>query len=44
MAESRCFETVIRFCRAVMAVFAKDYLRPPTEEDTARIFAQNAAR
>jgi hypothetical protein len=44
MAESICFETVVRFCRAVVAMFRKDYLRAPNEQDTARILAQNAAR
>jgi hypothetical protein len=37
MAESTYFKTVGRFSRAVMAVFGKDYLQAPTEQDTAII-------
>ncbi|XP_071683579.1 uncharacterized protein [Lolium perenne] len=37
MAESTCTETLYRFCRAVISVFAKDYLRAPREDDIARI-------
>jgi hypothetical protein len=44
MAESTCFKTVGRFCQAVVAVFGKDYLRAPTEQDNARIMTQNASR
>jgi hypothetical protein len=36
MAESTCFETMRRFCRAVVAVFGKDYLRTPSEHDTLK--------
>jgi hypothetical protein len=44
MTESTCFETVGRFCQAVVAVFRKDYVRALNEQDNARILAQNAAR
>jgi hypothetical protein len=44
MAESTCTETLYKFCRSVIAVFAKDYLRAPRADDTARILQKNAAR
>ncbi|XP_071685217.1 uncharacterized protein [Lolium perenne] len=44
MTESICTKTLYRFCRAVVAVFAKDYLRAPRQDDTARILQNSAAR
>jgi hypothetical protein len=44
MDESMAIECMSRFCRAMVSVFGSDYLRTPNEEDTARIFAQNAER
>ncbi|XP_071683178.1 uncharacterized protein [Lolium perenne] len=44
MAESTCTETLYNFCRVVIAVFAKDYLRAPKADDTAWILQKNAAR
>ncbi|KAK1603220.1 hypothetical protein QYE76_018223 [Lolium multiflorum] len=42
--ESTCTKTLYRFCRAVIAVFGKDYLRAPRADDTARILQKNASR
>ncbi|XP_051229440.1 uncharacterized protein [Lolium perenne] len=44
MTESTCTETLYRFCRAVVAVFGKDYLRAPRADDTDQILQKNAAR
>ncbi|KAK1604766.1 hypothetical protein QYE76_028439 [Lolium multiflorum] len=44
MSESTSIECMYKFCRAVVGKFGKYYLRGPTEEETARIMAQNAAR
>jgi hypothetical protein len=43
MALSTCSQTICRFCRAIIAVFGKVYLRPPMADDTARILENNAA-
>jgi hypothetical protein len=40
MAESTCSKTDYMFCRALIEVFAADYLRAPMADDTARILAQ----
>eukprot|EP00918_Siedleckia_nematoides_P014899 GHVU01032317.1.p1 GENE.GHVU01032317.1~~GHVU01032317.1.p1 ORF type:complete len:448 (+),score=58.83 GHVU01032317.1:216-1559(+) len=37
LAESTVLESLRRFCAAVNAVFSHEYVREPTEEDTARI-------
>ncbi|KAK1618171.1 hypothetical protein QYE76_023688 [Lolium multiflorum] len=44
MSESTAIECMYKFCRAVVGKFGKYYLRRPTEEETARIMTQNAAR
>ncbi|KAK1631763.1 hypothetical protein QYE76_006078, partial [Lolium multiflorum] len=44
MSESTAVECMYKFCRAVVGKFGKYYWRGPTEEETARIMAQNAAR
>ncbi|KAK1644998.1 hypothetical protein QYE76_062803 [Lolium multiflorum] len=44
MSESTAIECMYKFCQAVVGKFGKYYLRGPTEEETARIMAQNAAR
>jgi len=44
MAESTAIDFLYRFCRAVIAVFEKQYLRTPTAEDTARNLAVNESR
>ena len=44
MAESTAIDCLYRFCRAVIAVFGKQYLKTPTTEDTSRILAVNESR
>nr|XP_051212291.1 uncharacterized protein LOC127329927 [Lolium perenne] len=44
MADSTCIETLYRFCRAIIAVFVKYYLRAPRADDTTRILQKNVAR
>ncbi|XP_071681509.1 uncharacterized protein [Lolium perenne] len=44
IAESTCTETLYKFCRAIIVVFAKDYLGAPRADDTARILQKNAGR
>jgi hypothetical protein len=44
MSESTGIECIYKFCRAMVEKFVKYYLRGPTEEETAKIIAQNAAR
>ena len=44
MGESTCLEAMYKFCRAVIAVFGKEYLREPTVADTTRILAINEQR
>lgn len=44
MAESTVLECVKEFARTVIEVFEGEYLRPPNEEELARIRAENDAR
>ncbi|KAK1654030.1 hypothetical protein QYE76_071835 [Lolium multiflorum] len=44
MSESGCLEAMYRFCRAVIAVFGKEFLRQPTAEDTSLLLSINASR
>ena len=44
MAEFTAIDCMYKFCRAIIAVFGKLYLRAPDEADTQRILAQNAQR
>src|ERR1043165_1188012 len=44
MSESTCLASLYRFCKAVVAVFGPEYLREPTEADTARLLAINGER
>jgi hypothetical protein len=40
MGDSTCLDAMYKFCKAVIAVFDKVYLREPTTKDTARLFYQ----
>lgn len=44
IAESTIVEAFHHFVRAVVEVFGEQYLRPPTNEDTARLMAMNTKR
>jgi hypothetical protein len=44
LAEFTCFESESRFCRSVIVVSGKFYLRALNEEDIARILAHNSAK
>ena len=44
MSESTCLESLYKFCKVVIVVFGREYLREPTAEDTARLLAMNASR
>jgi hypothetical protein len=44
MAESTAIDCLYMFCRAVIAVFGKQYLRTPVVEDITRILAVNESR
>jgi hypothetical protein len=39
MTESTCLESMYRFCRAVVRVFAEVYLRQPNVVDTVRLLS-----
>ena len=44
MGESTCLEATYKFCKTVIALFGREYLREPNVEDTARILAINEGR
>lgn len=44
IGETTTFACLKHFCKAVIAVFGKEYLREPTAEDMAKLLAENAAR
>jgi hypothetical protein len=44
MADSTTIDCLYRFCRAIVVMFGKTYLRTPNAADTTRISAQNAGR
>ena len=44
MAESTAIACMYTFCKTIIAVFGKLYLRAPDEADTQRILTQNAQR
>jgi hypothetical protein len=44
LSETTCLESMYKFCRAVVAVFGKVYLREPNAADTARLLSINESR
>lgn len=44
IAESTTLQCLSHFCNAVVAAFAAEYLRSPTEDDLKHILGRNAAR
>lgn len=44
MAESTVLECVKEFARTIIQLYEKEYLRPPTEAELARILVENEAR
>jgi hypothetical protein len=44
MSDSTCIEAMYNFCRAIIAVFGKVYLREPNLEDTQRLLSINEKR
>ncbi|XP_073363104.1 uncharacterized protein [Aegilops tauschii subsp. strangulata] len=44
MSESRCLESMYKFCKAVIVVFSPEYLGEPNAADTAHLLAMNASR
>jgi hypothetical protein len=44
MSERTCIDAMYKFCKAVIAVFDKVYLREPTTKDTARLLSINEKR
>ena len=44
MSESRCLESMYKFCKVVIVVFGPEYLGEPNAAGTARLLAMNASR